>query len=68
MIPEQNTFWFSHKTESVIYVIDRHYEGSRGETRISHLRITDLKTYKTVHCKVEDISEAIEDGRLRQVG
>ena len=28
MIPEQNTFWLSEKTESVIYVIDRYYEGT----------------------------------------
>ena len=33
MIPEQNTFWLSEKTESVIYVIDRYYEGTMGETR-----------------------------------
>lgn len=68
MIPEQNTYWYSEKTESIIYVIDRHYEGSRGETRISHLRIADFKTLKTLHCKVEDISEAIAEGRLKQVG
>jgi len=68
MIPEQNTFWLSEKTESVIYVIDRYYEGTMGETRISHLRIADLKTLKTLHCKVEDISEAVADGRLRQIG
>ena len=68
MIPEQNTFYFSEKSSSLLYVIERYYEGVMGETRVSHLKVADFKTLKTIYIKVEDMVVAIEEKRLKQVG
>ena len=68
MIPEQNTFYFSEKSSSLLYVVERYYDGMMGETRVSHLKVADFKTLKTQYIKVEDMVVAIEEKRLRQVG
>jgi hypothetical protein len=68
MIPYPSHFYFSNKLGSLIYVVDRIHQDSRDPHRVSHLKVADFKTCKTLYLKIEDVMDAIDDGRLMQVG
>ena len=68
MIPKKNTFWYSEKQNSVIYISEYYYQGTGDKYHVSHIKVADFRTLKTLYFSVKDIQTAIDSGKLRQVG